>query len=353
MNKISSNKRLPKPPASGLPKEPKWYDAAHLTLEGKEWRAESRTYERLPSRAEGHIPERPWRQSLCSAGISIRFKTNAPMLYARWIDYNYEWATNQSPGNWLSLYVRSNNKWRWLGTSKEIVEGRPTLKLLNDNIKSAERDYLLYLPHGRGVRHLDIGIPESCNMTSLPRRTERPVVFYGTSIVHGAGSIPGLDFVAHLERQFDYPFINLGFSGSACMEPEVIDLVSEIDAAVFVIDCLPNMVAKGVRERFVPAIHALRKAHPKTPIIVVESLLYEDGFLIASRKARCEGSNAALRTGYAKLLHEGVRGLSYVKGTDLFGGELQVTGDGTHPTDFGYRCMAKVFTPLLERYIKK
>ncbi|MCX5777269.1 MAG: hypothetical protein NTX32_06570 [Candidatus Firestonebacteria bacterium] len=346
-------KKFPKPPVSGLPKESVWYDASTLTIAGKGWSLESRTYERLPSRAEKLIPEKPWRQSLAGAGVSIRFCSNAPMFFARWVDYNNEWAKNQEPANQPVLYVREDGRWRWLGTSSG--KNTPIFKLINDLIPVKEREYLLYLPMGRGVRKMDIGIPKGFYIYPSLLSGERPVLFYGTSIIHGASaaSRPGLNLVALLERHFDYPFLNLGFSGSACMEPEVIKFVSEIDACVYIIDCLPNMVAKTVKERFVPAIRLLRKRRPQTPIIVVESLLYEDGFLVACRKNRCEGSNAELKKWYTRLKKEGVKGLSYVTGKALFGGETEVTRDGTHPTDFGYRCMAKTFIPLLAPYIKK
>ena len=43
------------------------------------------------------------------------------------------------------------------------------------------------------------------------------------------------------------------------MELSVIDLIAEIDAKVFVIDCLPNMNDELVDLNFVPAILNIRK----------------------------------------------------------------------------------------------
>ena len=65
-----------------------WYDAEKLTLAGKGWPDESRRYERFPIRAEGKLPERPWRQSLACAGLSLRFESDAPFFFLRWIDYD-------------------------------------------------------------------------------------------------------------------------------------------------------------------------------------------------------------------------------------------------------------------------
>jgi hypothetical protein len=71
--------------------------------------------------------------------------------------------------------------------------------------------------------------------------------------------------------------INLGFSGNGRMEPEVIKFVAELDPAVFVLDCIPNMGARDVQERTVPGVKLLREAHPETSILV-EDRNIETGF---------------------------------------------------------------------------
>ena len=58
-----------------------------------------------------------------------------------------------------------------------------------------------------------------------------------------------MTYVAQLGRRLDRPVINLGFSGLCHMEPALADLLAELDPAMFVIDCLPNMPAKEVAER--------------------------------------------------------------------------------------------------------
>ncbi len=50
--------------------------------------------------------------------------------------------------------------------------------------------------------------------------------------------------VAMLGRTFHREVINLGFSGNGRMDPEVVKFVAELDPAVFVLDCLPNMGAQ-------------------------------------------------------------------------------------------------------------
>ena len=56
-------------------------------------------------------------------------------------------------------------------------------------------------------------------------------------------------FTAIVGRQLDIPVINLGFSGSGKMEPEMADLLAELDPSVYVLDCIWNMSPELVAER--------------------------------------------------------------------------------------------------------
>ncbi|HTL51663.1 MAG TPA: SGNH/GDSL hydrolase family protein [Planctomycetota bacterium] len=330
-----------------------WYDGIYLTLAGKGWPKESRRYERFPKRAEGKIPEKPWRQSLACAGLSLRFSSDATFFFLRTVDYDGRKNINQISMNSPSLYVHHHGRWQWLGLAKMVDEGQNEIhKLVNGAMPKAMREYILYLPLGRGMTKLELGIPADAKLIPTAPRTEKPVVFYGTSINHGGNaSRPGTNHIALLERHFDYPMVNLGLSGSACMEPEVIDLVREIDARLFVIDCLPNMQAPQVRERFAPAIKKLRAKHPKVPIIVVDNVIYQDGFLVIDRYERYTQSNAAQQEEFAKLVAAGVPNLHYVYGRELFTDADEATVDGTHPNDHGFRLMADTFIKVLTPFM--
>jgi hypothetical protein len=47
-------------------------------------------------------------------------------------------------------------------------------------------------------------------------------------------------------------------------------LLAELDPAVYVLDCLPNMTAAEVAERVEPLVRTPRKAHPEAPIVMAE-----------------------------------------------------------------------------------
>jgi hypothetical protein len=158
--------------------------------------------------------------------------------------------------------------------------------------------------------------------------------------------------VAILGRRFNREVINLGFAGNGKMEPEVTKFVAEIDAAVFVLDCLPNMSAQDINERAEGCVKTLRSAHPKTPILLVEDRNYADDFLNPPRRERNETNHMAMRAVYAKLQRDKVPHLAYLKADHLLGSDDEGTIDGSHPTDLGFTRQAAEFQRVLHMMLK-
>jgi len=154
---------------------------------------------------------------------------------------------------------------------------------------------------------------------------------------------------AGLGRRLDRPVINPGFSGNGKMEPEVGALLTEIDAAVFVIDCLPNMVEAEVAGRAEALVRQIREARPETPVILVEDRTYGNSWIMKSKRDRHAGSRAAFIRAYDKLVSSGVKGLYYVEGDALLGDDTEGTTDGSHPNDLGFVRQADVLEPVLRK----
>ena len=157
---------------------------------------------------------------------------------------------------------------------------------------------------------------------------------------------------AILGRRLNIPVINLGFSGNGKMEPEVAELLAEIDAAVYVMDCLPNCTAAEVTERTAPLVAILRKARPSTPIVLVEDRTYANAFLIAAQENRNSSARAALKAEYEKLVAAGDKNLHYLRGDTLLGADGEDTVDGSHPTDLGFVRQADAMERILGPLVK-
>ena len=74
---------------------------------------------------------------------------------------------------------------------------------------------------------LFVGLDEGATLNEAPEyKYVRPVVYYGSSITQGGcASRPGMSYEAIISRNFNYDYINLGFSGNAKAEDEMIEYI--------------------------------------------------------------------------------------------------------------------------------
>ncbi len=334
-----------------------WYDARLLPIEGQGWTDTEAPYDRLPARAKGKVRDAVWSLSRDSSGIAVRFVTDATTMHARWTLNDAGLAMNHMPATGVSgvdLYVQDAGRWRWLACGRP--DAQTNTKVLVSGLPAGQRSYMLYLPLYNGVSSVEIGIPAGSHLSSAAPRPEaarKPIVFYGTSITQGGcASRPGMAYPAIVGRKLDRPVINLGFSGNGPLEPEVVTFIAEIDAAVFVLDCLPNTTGEQVAQRVRPCVKILREAHPETPILLVEDRTYANAYLIGARRERNDENRRELRKAYDEFRAAGDKLIFYMEGEDQIGADSEGTVDGSHPTDLGFMRQAEAFVKALEPILR-
>ena len=124
------------------------------------------------------------------------------------------------------------------------------------------------------------------------------------------------------------------------MEPELAELMAELDPLVYFIDCLPNLMPDDVAERVEPFVEILRAAHPETPIVLAEGITYNNAILVQSNALENAQSWKALRIAYENLLNRGIKHLYYQMSEGQLGFDGEGTVDGVHPTDLGFHRQA-------------
>jgi hypothetical protein len=339
-----------------------WYGAHDIGVEGQGWADVESPFDRLPARAKESVRSAVWGLSKQSAGLAVKFVTDATEIHARWTLTSSRLEMNHMPATGVSgldLYASTRTVEEGGGKLRWLAVGRPTGKensaRLVSGVSKGKREYLLYLPLYNGVESVEIGVPKNAKIWKPTARKSglKPVVFYGTSITQGGcASRPGMVHTGILGRWLDAPVINLGFSGNGRMEAEVATLMAELDASVFVIDCLPNISAGDVASRTEPLVQILRKAHPSTPIVLVEDRSYTDSFFIEAKRKRNLTSRASLKVVFDRLKSGGDVNLYYISGEDLIGDDGEGTVDSSHPTDLGFvrqsEAFLKVLRPILD-----
>ncbi|MBL9152193.1 MAG: SGNH/GDSL hydrolase family protein [Verrucomicrobiales bacterium] len=346
----------PGPDANGIV----WHDVSEWGIEGRGWPVEDmeRPYARLPRKAKGIVRDAVWSLSQDSAGMLTRFQTDATTIHVRYTLRSERLGMAHMPATGVSgidLYaLDSEKRWRWLsvfrpGEGKDNA-GKNQSGKLAEGIDPGLRAYTAYLPLYNGIDKLEFGFPTGAKTTPIAPRKEKPIIFYGTSITHGAcASRPGMVHTAILGRRLDRPVINLGFSGNGKMEPEMAALLAELDPAVFVLDCLPNMVVAEVTERAEPFVRQLRETRPDTPIVMVEDRTYGYAWAKQSARERHQTSRSAYIRAFDNLIASGVKGLQYLEGAALLGTDDEATTDGSHPNDLGFVRQADAFEPILRQ----
>ena len=347
---------LPAPLTFAAEETIQWYNTEDWGIEGRGWTEGMPThFGRIPTKAQGVIPDPVWYLAKQSSGLVVRFKTNSTKILVEHKVTNALAMPHMTAvgTSGLDLYNReADGKWYWAGFSKPTTN--EYMMPILEGASSKEREYMLYLPLYNITESLSIGVPEGFSFEPVEPMDKKPIFYYGTSIAHGCSSSrPGMNFVAMIGRRFDRPAINFAFSGSGRMEEEMAELIAEVDAEVYVVDCLPNMTLQLVQERTEIFIRKLRQLRPDTPIVLVEDRTLSNARLLPWWEANHKNKREAFQSVYDKLTAEGMRGLSYLKGDTLLGTDEEGTIDGSHPNDLGMVRMADSLEPVLRKAMER
>ena len=334
-----------------------WVDGAALPQEGRAfvdvqnpyWRIDGKHLSKIApvnGGVAGHASD--------CAGICYRFTTDADELTFRWslsgpqLGFPHMAATGVSG---IDIYELTPEKgWRFVNWRFTTPRNYPDRQVGNVyTIKwTPGRPCWVYLPLYNGMSDFAIGVAKGKTINPLSARASgvtKPVVFYGSSITQGAcASRPGMAFTAIAGRLGDFPVVNLGFSGSAHMEPEVCDMLADIDASCYVLDVLGNVlqVAGELEGRYEAFVRRLHAAKPGVPIV-----LCAPGGVYVDRPSPGVAKAHAI---YEKLKKEDPREwrrLHWVSEDDLGEDDGEHTVDGCHPNDWGMMQMGRAYAKAI------
>ncbi len=332
-------------------------------ISGQGWPDEVESiYHRLPARAENDVRKEVWGLSKQSAGLSIRFWSNADSIAVRYkVKGEISYSLIPSSGvSGLDLYAKTQDGgWtRCWGTHAFDTTICEYSFIIDDESLSYNkngREYQLLLPLFNEVESLEIGTSEQFFFNPLPLRRENPIVAYGTSICQGANaSRPGMSWANILERRMERPLINLGFSGNGRLEPELIDLIAEIDAKLYILDCLPNLTP-GKHNTFELILDAVRKLKVKRsgiPVILTTHQGFANVETNERNKVHSEALVEELNRAFNALIAEGVKDLYLLEKEDL-AFTIDSYADYGHPNDHGMLQYAQAYEDLIRKVLRE
>ncbi len=340
-------------------------EAPFNPVEGQFWQGEARAnfYNRVPDRFKEQLREPVWNLSTNSAGLSLRFRTNSPRITVRYNLTDSLLTLPHMPNTGVSgvdlyRYDGGNEMQRVAGrfSFKEIVTYNYTALNSHDMVDEDGYIYHLYLPLYNGVKRMEIGVEDGYIFEFVEPRSQDPIVVYGTSITQGAcASRPAMAWSNIVSRELDMPLYNFGFSGNGQLEQPLLDMICEIDAAIYILDCMPNLQRKESMELSAlvrNAVQTIRARHPDTPIILTDHLGYSDEAVVDSQRSLVENCLVAQKRAYDELIAEGAENLYYLSSSDLsFSPEAIV--DYVHPSDYGMVIYAQAYNKLLRSILKQ
>jgi len=333
----------------------KWFnplDGDEPHIQGRAWNKEiGKSFNRFPMRAKSVLRPAVWNLSNNAAGLNIVFYTNSPEIIVKYTVSGGLYLSNLTTiaTSGVDLYVTdTNGNTEWCSCPGNYHFGssaKDTIvfhyKALQYADKSRGGKYQLFLPLYNSVTSMQIGVTKDSHFQFAAQPQEKPILVYGTSIAQGASaSRPAMAWSNIIARRTGSPVINLGFSGNAWMDAAVYDLISEVDAQLYIIDCMPNMgiLLDSIVNRTIAGVKKIR-AKSSAPILLVEN----DGYVNELKQpVKKDMTNEELKKAYDKLLAMGEKNIYYLTMEDI-GMYPDAKIDGWHPSDHGMELYADAY----------
>ncbi|MFE7813707.1 GDSL-type esterase/lipase family protein [Streptomyces sp. NPDC057433] len=245
------------------------------------------------------------------------------------------------------------------------------------DLPARDKDVEIWLPHTE-ITEL-IALRTDAPVEPAPDRGRRVWLHHGSSISHGSNaSHPTAVWPALAAARGGVELVNLGFSGSALLDPFTARAMRDAPANLISLKIGTNIVNADVMRlrAFTPAVHGfldtIREGHPTTPLLVVSPTLCPvqedtpgplapdfDGRTLRFKATGDPAERAAgrltlnvIRDELARIVEQRAAddtNLHYLDGRDLYGekdyAELPLP-DEIHPDPAGHRRIGENFARL-------
>ncbi len=320
-------------------------------------------FTRLPKEKCLNVREHLMNLGKCTAGGRLRFSTDSEYFG---IEIGYEKLSpmthmplSGSCGFTLLLEEEDGTTVRMAGFRPDI-QGCETGYSRTAKLPGGRmRRYILHFPLYHAVSSLKITLSATARVEHGKRyKPLAPILYYGSSITQGGcASRPDNAYQGLIAKWNNVDFINLGFSGNAKAEDEMVDYLASIDCSLFVCDYDHNAPDCAYLEqthyRLYQRYRAIRK---QTPILFLSKpdLFQAERKTLSTEKERFEIDDTVdmqvskarrdviLQT-YEKAKAAGDKNVYFLDGEELFGkvDMDNCTVDGCHPNDLGFYRMAQ------------
>ena len=329
-------------------------EASSLTLVGKAFDTPN-PYHRIDTVVYKGFTEKENEMCRFSAGLAVLFRTDAPTIGVS-IDMGVRRKDSFRSYRGVDLYIIKDGKWTWAGMNdfSAQFQNPDLVKPVVKNMDTSMKECILYLPTFSEVNACQICVPEGSVIEPLESPFHHKIVFHGSSFTHGHSTTrAGMSYPMQFMRRTGLQVIPLGFSGRCMMQPYFADVLEDIEADAYVFDAFSNPTADIIRERLLPFIDRMVKAHPGKPIIMQQTIYWEKENFDRDAQKEFTGRRATADS-LMRIACKRYKDVYFIHpDAALHNGESS-TADGVHPNDNGYslweRSIEKQLRPILRKY---
>ncbi len=319
--------------------------------------AEAGVFHRLPAHLAESVSAGVARRAKNPAGGRVRFMTDADVIAVA-VEMHENSLDKYIPlcgSVGVDVYVGTGAESRFRGVVEPqdygVLFWERNILLRLPGQERELRQVTVNLPRNHPIKSLRIGFPEDARVLSpLPYSMGGRICYYGSSITEGGcASRPGNAYTAAVSRLLDTDYVNYGFSGSACGEIQMADIIGHGEWTAVVMDYDHNAYdADALRASHEPFFKRLREHFPTTPIIIMSK---PDFFRAPSLNGE---RREIIRATYESAVAAGDGNVYFIDGETFFADEdiNACTVDMSHPTDYGFACMTRRVYGVLKNILK-
>ena len=343
----------------------KWIDVRNdkkIVVDGLPWFKENQNkFYRLPylRKEIGELNSHAQKYLKCPSGARVRFKTDSTILKLK-ITHGMDsssklYLSTLSPisASGIDLYIGEPNAMSFWMTTEPMDPQNEYEHLFFQDKPRKMRELTMYLPTYTELAELKIGV-DSNSVISIPTsyKIKKPIVFYGTSITQGGCADRGSNgYVPVIGRMLNADIVNLGFSSGGCGEEVMAQLMTEIDASVYVVDCVANMDLKLMEQRYEKFVRILREKRPDIPVVLMTKIHFAKE-IEPEIAEEYKSQHKPLFETFRKFKEQGDdKVYLFDSGSIILPGYDHPTADGVHLNDLGFKMVADKLAPFLEKNI--
>ncbi|MBE7084277.1 MAG: hypothetical protein E7373_06740 [Clostridiales bacterium] len=327
-----------------------------FSIHGIFYSDEENHYRRMPKVIADSVSQGVSELSTCASGGRIRFVTDSPYIAVKAVIADMPVSSNISLGgqSGFSVYadgVFEGNLRPEYTNFNSAKDGKYVFASLAYARTGGMRNIEIYTPLYNRTYEVFVGLKAGSKLLSAKKYSNSlPIVFYGSSITQGGcASHSGNDYVSMVCRRLNLDFINLGFSGNAKAEPEMVDYLASLKASAMVLDYDFNAPSvEWLQQTHYPLYKKIRDEQPSVPIIFMTrpNFLYDPKNCIPRREV--------IYNNYLRAKANGDENVWFIDGETLLGTEEwdSCTVDNCHPNDLGFYRMAERVEQTLRQCLR-